>query len=93
VIERSFRARPLRHAQKRKGDFSHETSPSLFRLSEIRFGFQITTLVTPESFGTHEQKPAFSSLFYDHTRCKSFPTAVHPSCLDRVSLPILEDDC
>ena len=44
--------------------------------SEIWFGFQITTLVTPESFGTHELTPAFASLFYDHTRCKNFPTAV-----------------
>jgi hypothetical protein len=52
--ERRFRARPLRHLQKRKGDFSRETSPPHFRLSEIRFGFQITTLVTPESFGTRE---------------------------------------
>jgi len=44
--------------------------------SEIRFGFQITTLVTPESFGTHELTPAFTSLFYDHPRCKNFPSAV-----------------
>jgi hypothetical protein len=63
-------------AQKRKGDFSREISPSLIRFSEIRFGAQITTLVIPESFGTHELLPAFSSLFYDYTRCKSFPTAV-----------------
>jgi hypothetical protein len=38
--------------KKRKGDFPRETSPSQFRFSEIRFWFQITTLVTPESFGT-----------------------------------------
>ena len=78
MIERSLPCASTKaRTQKRKGDFSRETSPSLFRLSEIRFGFQITTLVTPESFGTHEPKPAFSSLFYDHTRCKSFPTAIH----------------
>ena len=45
--------------QKREGDFSREISPSLFRLSEIRFGFQITTLVIPESLGTHELGPCF----------------------------------
>jgi hypothetical protein len=71
-----LRACPLRRAQKRKGDFSREISPSLFRFSEIRFGFQITTLVIPESLGTHELQPAFTSLFYDHTRCKSLPTAI-----------------
>jgi hypothetical protein len=43
--------------------------------SEIWFGFQITTLVTLESFGTHKLTPAFTSLFYDHPRCKNFPTA------------------
>jgi hypothetical protein len=31
--------------------------------SEIRFGFQITTLVTLESFGTYELTLAFTSLF------------------------------
>jgi hypothetical protein len=72
----------LQHAQKRKGDFSREISPSLFRFSEIWLWFQITTLVTPESFGTHELAPAFTSLFYDHTRRKSFPTAIRSSCLD-----------
>jgi hypothetical protein len=40
--------------KKRKGDFSCETSPSLFRFSEIRFGVRITTLALPESRGTHE---------------------------------------
>jgi hypothetical protein len=84
---------PLRHPQKRKGDFSRETSPSQFRFSEIRFWFQITTLATPESFSTHEPKPAFSSLFYDDTRCKAFLPPPISSCPDRVSLPILEDDC
>jgi hypothetical protein len=74
VIERSFPARPRRHPRKRKGDFSRETSPPQFRFSEIRFWFQITTPVTPESFGTHEPKPTYASLFYDHTRCESFPT-------------------
>jgi hypothetical protein len=68
---------PLWLAQKRKGDFSRETSPPQFRFSEIRFWFQITTIVIPESFGTHEPKPVFTSLFYDHTRRKNFPTAVH----------------
>jgi hypothetical protein len=43
--------------------------------SEIWFGFQITTLVTPESFGTHKLTPAFTSLFYDHPRCENFPIA------------------
>jgi hypothetical protein len=68
---------PLWLAQKRKADFSRETSPPQFRFSEIRFWFQITTIVIPESFGTHEPKPVFTSLFYDHTRRKNFPTAVH----------------
>jgi hypothetical protein len=77
VIERRFRASPLRDARKRKGDFSRETSPPQFRFSEIRFWFQITTLVIPELFGTHKPKPAFTSLFHDHTRCNNFPTAIH----------------
>jgi hypothetical protein len=77
VIERRFRASPSRAAQKRKGDFSRETSPPQFRFSEIRFWFQITTLVIPESFGTHEPKPALTSIFYDHNRCMNFPAAVH----------------
>jgi hypothetical protein len=63
-------------AQKRKGDFSREISPSHFRFSEIRLGFRITTPVIPESLGNHELMPASSSLFYDYTRRKSFPTAV-----------------
>jgi hypothetical protein len=76
VIEQRFRASPLRDTQKRKGEFSRETPPPQFRFSEIRFWFQITTHVIPESFGNHEPKPTFTSLFYDHTRCKNFPTAV-----------------
>jgi hypothetical protein len=36
----------------------------------------------PESFGTHELTPAFTSLSNDRTRCKSFPTAIRSSCLD-----------
>jgi hypothetical protein len=59
MIVRCFRACPLRVAQKRKGDFSCEISPSQFRFSEIRFWSQITTLVIPESFGTHERSPCF----------------------------------
>jgi|ERR1700722_12614738 hypothetical protein len=68
--------------QKRKGELSCENSPPLFRFSEIWFGFQITTLVTPESFGTHELTSAFTSLLYDHTRCKSLLTAVRSGCPD-----------
>ncbi len=41
-------------------------------ITEIRFGFQITTLIISKSLGTHELQPAFTSLFHDHTRCKSF---------------------
>jgi hypothetical protein len=48
--------------KKREGDFSCETSPSLFRFSEIRFGLQITTLAFLESRGTHELSLACSSL-------------------------------
>jgi hypothetical protein len=65
-----FSAGPLlRHlspglgSKKRKGDFSCETSPSLFRFSEIRFGVRITTWVFPESLGTYELTLACSSLF------------------------------
>jgi len=36
TIERRLPAYRLQHAQKREGDFSCETSPSLFRFSEIR---------------------------------------------------------
>jgi hypothetical protein len=65
------------HAQNREGDFSCETSPSRFRFSEIRFWFLITTLAI---FGIVRRPRAtaraLTSLFYDHTRCKSFPTAV-----------------
>ncbi len=62
--------------QKREGDFSCEISPSLLRFSEIRFGFQITTLVIPESLGTHELQPVLLPHSSDHTRRKSFPSAV-----------------
>ena len=73
---------------KRKGDFSCEISPSLFRFSEIRVGFQITTLVIPESLSTHELQPAFTSLLYDHTRRKNFPTAV---CFQLPGLSLVAD--
>jgi hypothetical protein len=59
MIERRLRVCPQGLAQKRKGDFSCEISPSQFRFSEIRFWSQITTLVIPESFGTHERSPCF----------------------------------
>jgi hypothetical protein len=62
--------------KKREGDFSCETSPPLFRFSEIRFGFRITTLVFPESLGTHELSLARSSLFSDHCRRKNFLAAI-----------------
>jgi hypothetical protein len=79
--------------KKRKGDFSCEISPSLFRFSEIRFGFRITTLAFPESLGAHELTPARSSLFSDHCRRKNFLTGIHLQLPGtRVSLPILEDD-
>ena len=77
TIERRLRACPLQHAQKRKGEISRETSPSLFRFSEIRFGLQITTLVIPESFGTHEQQPVllpYSSVIT--LTARAFPTVV-----------------
>ena len=41
-------------------------------ITEIRFGFQITTLIIPKSLSTHELQPAFPSLFHDHIRCKNF---------------------
>jgi hypothetical protein len=47
----------------------------------------------PESFGTHELTPVFTSLFYDHTRCKSLPTAVRLQLPGLSLLTILEDDC
>jgi hypothetical protein len=53
------------------------TRPLYSDFSEIRFGFQITTLVTPESFGNPRATArVFTSFFYDHTRCKNFPAAV-----------------
>ena len=93
IAGRRLRACPSRRPQKRKGEFSCENSPPLFRFSEIWFGFQITTLVTPESFGTYELTSAFTSLFYDYTRCKSLPTAVRPQLPGSSLLTILEDDC
>jgi hypothetical protein len=63
--------------KKRKGDFSCETSPSLFRFSEIRLRFLITALAIPESFGTHERQPVLlphSSMITFAAR--AFPTAV-----------------
>jgi hypothetical protein len=77
--------------KKRKGDFSCETSPSLFRFSEIRFWFLITTLAIPESFGTHERQPVLlpnSSMITFAARAFQPPSV--SSCVDRVSLPILE---
>jgi hypothetical protein len=47
-----------------------------YDFSEIWVGFQITTLVTPESFGTCRLQPTRPLLFFDHTRCKSFPIAI-----------------
>jgi hypothetical protein len=79
--------------KKREGDFSCETSPSLFRFSEIRFGFRITTLALPESLVTHELTLARSLLFSDHCRRKNFLAATRFQFPGRVSLPILEDDC
>ena len=70
------RAELGREHKKREGDFSCETSPSLIRFSEIRFGFRITTLVLPESLGTHELSLACSSLFLDHFRRKNFLAAI-----------------
>ena len=65
------------YLQKRKGEFSCETSPFLFRFSEIRFGLLITTLAIPESFGTHERQPVLlphSSMITFAVR--AFPTTV-----------------
>jgi hypothetical protein len=67
---------PFKTRKKAKGRFLSRDLALSSDFSEIWFGFQITTLVTPESFGTHELTPAFTSLFYDHTRRKNFPTAV-----------------
>jgi hypothetical protein len=80
--------------QKQEGDFSCEISPSLLRFSEIRFGFQITMLVIPESLGTHELQPVLlphSSVVT--LAAKAFLLPSFSSYPDRASLPILEDDC
>src|ERR1700679_3865071 len=64
-------------SKKRKGEFSCENSPSLFRFSEIRFWFLITTLAIPKSFGTRELQHALlphSSMITFAAR--AFPTAV-----------------
>ena len=73
--------------QKREGEFSCEISPSHFRFSEIRFGFQITTIVIPESLGTHEQQPVLlphSSVPHSSQElsfCRPFPvTRIEPRC-------------
>jgi hypothetical protein len=69
--------RVQQHAQKRKGEFSRETPPSLFRFSEIRFWFLITTLAIPEPFGNHELQPVplpHSSMMTFAAR--AFPTAI-----------------
>jgi hypothetical protein len=65
-----------RVAQKRKGEFSCEISPSQFRFSEIRFWSRITTLVSQNRLAPTSGARVFTSLFYDPTRCKSFPSAV-----------------
>ena len=46
----------------------------------------------PESLSTRKLQPAVSSLFHDHTHCKSLLLPSVSSCPDRVSLPILGDD-
>jgi hypothetical protein len=82
---------PLSTRQKREGDFSCETSPSLFRFSKIRFGTRSQRLssgITRHPRAT----PAVSAFFPDHTHCKSFSLPSVSSCLDRVSLPILGDN-
>jgi hypothetical protein len=73
--------------QKREGEFSCEISPSHFRFSEIRLGFQITTLVIPESLGTHERQPVLlphSSVPHSSQElsfCRPFPvTRIEPRC-------------
>ena len=92
--EGCFAACPLGGVQKRKGDFSCEISPSHFRFSEIRFGFQITTLVIPESLGTHEQQPVLlHSLFGTTLVARASCPPSFSSYPDRASLPSLEDDC
>jgi hypothetical protein len=86
-VEGRFPVCPLGGAQKREGDFSCEISPSHFRFSEIRLGFQITTLVIPESLGTHEQQPVLlphSSVPHssqERSACRPFPvTRIEPRC-------------
>jgi hypothetical protein len=77
MIERDVGAVYYNALKKREGDFSCEISPSLFRLSETRFGFQITTLATPELRGTHERQPVLlPHSSHDRTHCKSFPSTV-----------------
>jgi hypothetical protein len=76
VIERRFRARPPTPT-KAKGRFLlRDLAPSV-----PIFGDPVLVpdhnASYRESFGTHEPKPAFTSLFYDDTRCKSFPTTAH----------------
>jgi hypothetical protein len=68
-------ARPAART-KAKGRFLSRDLALSVRFSEIWFGFQITALVTPESFGTYELTPVFTSLFHDHSRCKKLPTAI-----------------
>jgi len=45
---------------KREGGFSCEKPPSLSDFLKIWYGFQTTTLFIPQSFESHEPKPAFS---------------------------------
>src|SRR5262249_42758322 len=62
---------PYNEHKKREGGFSCETSPSLFPISEIRFGFRITTLAFRESLVAYELTPAGSLHFSDHCRRKN----------------------
>jgi hypothetical protein len=62
-------------------------------ISEIRFGFRITTSAFRESLVAYELTPAGSLHFSDHCRRKNSLAVTVSSCLARVSLPILEDDC
>jgi hypothetical protein len=67
-------------AKKREGDFSRETSPSLFRFSEIRFGFQIATLVVrnpsaPTSYCPQFPRSAMTTLTARAFHCHPFPVA------------------
>ena len=79
----------LRHAQRRKGDFSREISPSLFRFFGDPARLPDHNVCIAESLGSHELRLALAWLFYDHTRCKNFSLPSVSSCLDRVSSPIL----